>query len=84
MQQNDDQVGVVFAATWVDKRSWFDRSGLRCWLTNLKTAHHRVMMRYLQKRGWVVFYLNERSRCCGVTPAKGTCWLALYEQGRKK
>ena len=43
-------------------------------LENLKTVHHRIMMRYLQKRGWVVFYLDKRARECN-----GMCWLKLYE-----
>ena len=41
---------------------------------NLSTIHHRWMMRYLQKRGWVVFYLDEENRHCSAC-----CWLKLYE-----
>lgn len=48
------------------------------WLKNARTAHHRVMMRFLQKRGWVVFYLEERNRVCG----DGTCWLRLYKESK--
>ncbi len=44
-------------------------------LRNLKTAHHRIMMRYLRKRGWVVFYLEPESRKCDSS----YCWLKLYE-----
>jgi len=48
---------------------------LQTWWMNLPTFHHRMMMRYLVKRDWVVFYLDPRSRNCG----NGMCWLALYE-----
>ena len=40
----------------------------------------RWMMRFLRKRGWVVFYLDEPARKC-----RGDfCWLALYESERMK
>jgi len=48
---------------------------VKVFLENLKSAHHRVMMRYLRKRGWVVFYLEPENRVCN----EGTCWLKLYE-----
>jgi len=35
---------------------------VKVYLENLKSFHHRIMMRYLQKRGWVVFYLDEEHR----------------------
>ena len=45
------------------------------WLThNASSAHHRLLARYLRKRGWVVFYLDSERRTC-----KGGCWLTLYE-----
>lgn len=47
------------------------------WLRNARKFHHRVMMRFLQKRGWVVFYLEEEVRKC----SGDTCWLGLYNQG---
>jgi len=37
-------------------------------------------MRYLRKRGWVVFYLDEFARKC----QSDFCWLNLYEQERLK
>jgi hypothetical protein len=49
------------------------------WLRNIRTEHHRIMMRYLQKRGWVVFYLPEESRHCN-----GICWLKLYRENHKE
>jgi len=49
---------------------------VKAWLKNLLTLHHRIMMRYLQKRGWVVFYLEPKNRICG----KDCCWLELYEK----
>jgi len=48
---------------------------MRTWLRNLKSFHHRLMMRFLQKRGWVVFYLEKEHRKCD----KECCWLKLYE-----
>ena len=49
------------------------------WLRNLLHIHHRVMARFLIKRGWIVFYLEEEARTCN-----GVCWLRLYlaEQGK--
>ena len=44
------------------------------WLKNFLKIHHRIMARFLQKRGWVVFYLEEEARTCG----KDMCWLKLY------
>lgn len=52
----------------------------KVWLQNAKSFHHRIMMRYLKKRGWVVFYLEERDRTCN----DGTCWLKLYQEGEIK
>jgi hypothetical protein len=40
----------------------------------------RWMMRFLRKRGWVVFYLDEPARKC----FSGHCWLKLYESERLK
>ena len=45
------------------------------WFRNALMFHHRIMMRYLRKRGWVVFYLPKEARKCD----KDTCWLHLYE-----
>jgi len=44
-------------------------------IENLKTFHHRIMQRYLEKRGWVVFYLEKQNREC-----KDVCWLKLYKE----
>ena len=52
---------------------------MKVFLRNLKSFHHRIMMRYLRKRGWVVFYLEKRARTCNG----GTCWLKLYEAETK-
>ncbi len=53
---------------------------LKVFLRNLKSMHHRVMMRYLQNRGWVVFYLEQENRVCDGD----CCWLKLYEAELKK
>lgn len=50
------------------------REKWRIWWLNASTAHHRWMMRYLQRRGWVVFYLDERARFC-----RSICWLHEYK-----
>ena len=47
---------------------------MKKWLRNLPSFHHRIMMRYLRKRNWVVFYLEPKARKCN-----GICWLKLYE-----
>ena len=49
---------------------------LKTFLHNLKSIHHRIMMRYLRKRGWVVFYLEPEHRKCD----KQCCWLKLYKK----
>ena len=52
---------------------------IRVFLHNFLRLHQRVMMRFLQKRGWVVFFLESEHRDC-----KGMCWLKLYEAEQKK
>jgi len=55
------------------------RENRRVFFENAKTFHHRLMMRYLRKRGWVVFYLENEHRGC-----KGLCWLNLYQSEKDK
>lgn len=42
----------------------------------------QIMVRFLRKRKWIVFWLDEEHRECGG----GVCWLKVYEQseGRRK
>lgn len=58
------------------------------------TTLDRWLARYLKRRGWVVFWLDEPARYChvsdGVCSAKPNfdpwtsgCWLALYESERR-
>jgi hypothetical protein len=47
------------------------------WLHNALHFHERVMMRYLRKRGWIVFYLEEHSRECNGD----ICWMKEYCRG---
>ena len=48
------------------------------WLRhNASSAHHRLMQRYLERRGWVVFYLDEQARDC---TDHRYCWMQLYQQ----
>ena len=49
-------------------------------LENVLLWHQRWMCYYLRKRGWVVFYLEERARTCN----EGTCWMKLYEAEMNK
>ena len=51
---------------------------INVWFRNALHFHERIMMRFLQKRNWVVFYLEPQYRVCG-----DTCWLKLYESGIK-
>lgn len=51
-------------------------SRLLIWLRNATHFHERMMMRFLRKRGWIVFYLDEQSRVC----RGNTCWIKLYQQ----
>ena len=48
---------------------------LEMWIRNALMFHQRIMVRYLRKRDWVVFYLPERSRICDSE----CCWLSLYK-----
>ena len=50
------------------------------WLINLRSVHHRIMAKFLRKRGWVAFYLEEELRTCG----NDMCWLKLYNSEQKK
>jgi len=52
-----------------------NKEHIRVWWQNASTWHNRIMANYLRKRGWVVFYLDPRSRECNAT-----CWLKLYQQ----
>lgn len=55
------------------ERFWF-------WLRyNASSAPERLLARYLERRGWVVFYLDPRSRTCSDIRC---CWLRLYEEGK--
>jgi len=51
---------------------------IRAFLINSLTFHHRVMARFLRRRGWVVFYLNSENRKC----QDDLCWLRLYEESK--
>lgn len=51
----------------------------RVFCENIKSFHHRIMARFLRKRGWVVFYLEEEARAC-----KNVCWLKLYQDSEKQ
>lgn len=55
-------------------------SKIRTFLTNFKSIHHRVMMRYLRKRNWVVFYLEPKYREC----KNGVCWLQAYKSDKSE
>jgi hypothetical protein len=48
---------------------------------NVLTAHQRWMARFLRRRGWVVFYLEEHQRSCPAAEGRSPvdCWLALYQ-----
>lgn len=37
--------------------------------------HHRLMARFLRRRGWIAFYLEPEARKC----PDDFCWLKLYE-----
>ena len=50
-------------------------------IRNARHIHERIMARFLERRGWCVFYLEEYARHCHIP---GTCWLDLYEQERKR
>ena len=54
---------------------------LAVWLNNAKHFHERLICNYLKKHGWVVFYLDPRSRdCTDIT----FCWMKLYKQEEAK
>ena len=51
---------------------WY-RNEIKGWLA-------KRAMRYLKKRGWVVFYLEEEARTC----RDDFCWLRLYQAEQDK
>ena len=53
---------------------------MKTWIKNLPKLHHRIMAKFLQKRGWVVFYLEEKAREC----KDDFCWLKLYQSEMDK
>ena len=50
---------------------------IQVWFRNASIVHHVAMAKFLRRRGWVVFYLDEANREC----KKGSCWLRLYKDG---
>ncbi len=60
-------------------------SWLFCEMQNAQHIHERWMSRFLQRRGWVVFYLDEQAQFCPALKPEQTpsdCWLALWKSGR--
>jgi len=55
---------------------------MKTWLRNFFHVHERFMMRFLRRRGWVVFSLEEKARTC----KDGVCWMKLYNalEGKKR
>ena len=51
---------------------------LHVFFQNAKSFHHRLMANFLRKRGWVVFYLEEKARTCN-----GECWLKIYQESKR-
>lgn len=61
-----------------DRTKWeLFKVHFKCFLSNLPSFHHRIMMRYLEKRGWVVFYLEPRYR---DTCKDSNCFFNLYNK----
>lgn len=50
-------------------------------MQNAAHFHERLIARFLERRGWCVFYLEEYARNC---PSQGICWVELYESERKR
>lgn len=67
---------IAIEETYIEAEllNWQRGRRLMVWLRNFRHIHHRMMARFLRKRGWVVFYLEEQVREC-----KGMCWLKLYK-----
>lgn len=44
----------------------------------------RQMMKYLRKRGWIVFWIDEhcKKECTGTNFTQ-TCWLRIYLESEK-
>lgn len=86
--------GVTITLPAPTQRSAWSRRWeiFRVALRNSRTAHHRMMMRYLRKRGWVVFYTDAPLGACGARPGYcetphlgyGECMMSLYAQGLKR
>lgn len=53
-------------------------------MQNSRTIHHRIMARFLRKRGWVCFYLEPQARFCIATKRQESdCWLELYVRSER-
>jgi hypothetical protein len=76
---------IVSVRSFTDVRRFTDRRKIvksyRFW--NLLTLPSRLMARYLERRGWVVFYLEPHSRSCGPQ-CRGFCWLREYEADKRR
>jgi len=53
---------------------------LTVFISNASRFHHRLMARFLRRRGWVAFYLEPEARKC----CDDFCWLKLYESEQAK
>lgn len=47
---------------------------------NVRNAPQRWAAKWLKRRGWVCFYLDQEYRTCNG----GTCWLRLYQDGERR
>jgi hypothetical protein len=50
----------------------------------MRHAIEKILARYLEGRGWVVFWLVPEARVCASRGDNSGCWLALYESERKR
>jgi len=48
-------------------------------IENIENIPSFLMAKYLRKKGWAVFYLEEEHRECN----SGCCWLKLYQNKEK-
>lgn len=42
--------------------------------SNVVTTPQRLVAKWLRRKGWVCFYLDEQARHCSAS-----CWLELYQ-----
>jgi hypothetical protein len=52
----------------------------------MRKMFDRILVRYLSKRGWIVFWLDEPTRYCSahIKAPDHVCWLSVYDDSQQR